>query len=73
MASPLLPCCPLCDQPIGVYEEHTVYVENDCKALAHLDCVVDLGDEDEFGEDDGIEYVQFPDEDDEDEDDDEWD
>jgi hypothetical protein len=67
----LLPCCPLCDQPISVYEEHMIYIEDDYKTLAHLECVVDLGEKDEFEEeDDGVEYVQFPDEEEEEE---EWD
>jgi hypothetical protein len=71
MSISVFPCCPLCDQPIDVYDEHTIYVQDDHKALAHLECVVDLDDPDEF-EDDGIEYVQFPDDAEEDEED-EWD
>jgi len=67
-----LPCCPLCDRPIGVYEEHTLYIDEDHKALAHMDCVIDLGDAEEFNDDDEIEYVGFPDDDDEDESDDDW-
>lgn len=41
----LLPCCPLCDNPIEVYESATVYVEDGYKALAHEDCVADDGEE----------------------------
>lgn len=67
----LLPACPLCDQPIGYNEEHTLYVEDDYKCLAHMECVVELGDDDEFEDEDGIEFVSFPDEDDDEEE--EWD
>lgn len=61
----LLPCCPLCDNAIEVYDAATVYVEDGYKALAHEDCVVALDEEDEeFDED--LESLSDYDPDDED-------
>lgn len=73
----LLPCCPLCDNAIEVYDAAIVYVEGDYKALAHEDCVValddDLGFEDDFDEDEDLESLSSYDPDVDPEDDDEFD
>lgn len=31
--------CPMCDQPMFSYEESSVIISDDCKCLAHTDCV----------------------------------
>lgn len=31
--------CPMCDMPIFDYDESSVIVSDDCKCLAHSDCV----------------------------------